>query len=125
MACIVRPAPEQAVFDRLVLPTTDHYRLAGITWSRLYKIAYPNQFYPSIGSRLTPVSLKIPCVYLASNLETAVAEVWGDSFYAQRMLGRTLFRINAAEADQYAFLSLRPPLPRLCLCDLTNADTRL
>jgi RES domain-containing protein len=118
-----RIAPPGAGFPKWV-PVAGNARVAGMSWVRLAKVAYPGQFYPSLKSRLTPSSEKFPCVYLAPNAETAVAELFGDEMSLAKARGRKIYAINAAKADELAFLSC-PSLPRLQLCDLTEADTRL
>ena len=106
------------------VPVFHEDRLAGIEWVRLYKVAFPNQFYPSLKSRLTPKSGLFPCVYIASNVETAVAEVWGDRLRLAKERGRSIYVINAEKAEEQAFLKAKS-LPALRLCDLTDSNTRI
>lgn len=99
--------------------------LGGSDWFRLARIVFPNPFFASPGSRLTPSSREFPCVYLAENLETTVAEVWGDRFVAQLESGQPVFAISRSQASAWSYLRVAP-LPRdLKICDLTDADTRL
>jgi hypothetical protein len=119
----LRLAPAQAVFDAIAItPTALDYK--AITWARLCKTSYPNQFFPSPGSRLTPISRKFPCVYLGTSLNTAVAEIWSDRFYDHRAIGNPVYTIPISEAKKSGFLTVTN-LPALKLCDLTNADTLL
>lgn len=120
----LRLAPTQPEFNTRDFPVAGVTRIASVAWIRLHKKAYPNRFYASPGSRLTPVSLDIPCCYLGATPETAVAEVWGDQFYARKEQGGKVFSINVSRADCYEFLALTSPLPQLRLCDLTDPQTR-
>ena len=121
----IRQAPEQAAFDRREIPVKSGAEWADLPWYRLYRVEFPDQFYASTGSRLTPLSREFPCCYLGSTLETTVAEVWGDRLAAQRDLGGEIYVISAAQAKSWAFLKVES-LPRdLRLCDLTDSDTRL
>ena len=117
----IRPAPTQAEFDKRVIPDTGQ-SLPRAT--RLCNPTYPSQFYASPGSRFTPSSLKFPTVYLAVGKETAVAELWGDRFAAQRAKGLDIYVIPAAEAAKSAFLDV-DPVPPARLCDLTNGDVMI
>ena len=122
----LRLAPPQADFDARAVPAVDESRLAvvGAVWTRLFRRAYPGQFYPSAGSRLTPSSRAFPCVYLGASAQAAVAEVWGDRFQAQRASGRGIYAIEASTADAHAFLRV-DAFPALRLCDLTDGATLL
>jgi RES domain-containing protein len=120
----IRQPPSQADFDRIEMPAFEARKLGFPAWFRLANTAYPGQFYPSPRSRLTPISRAYPCVYLAEDTGTAVAELWGDQFYAQRALGPAIFSIARSEAEQIRFLKTESN-PALRLCDLTDGDTRL
>jgi RES domain-containing protein len=117
----IRPAPRQAEFDKRPIPLTGQ-SLPRAT--RLCNPAYASQFYASRGSRLTPNSLKFSTVYLAASKETAVAELWGDRFAAQRAKGSDLFIIPAAEAAKSAYLDV-DAVPPAKLCDLTDGNVLL
>jgi len=122
----VRQPPEQAVFDAISIPpgAVAEVLAARDSWHRLARLVFASQLYASPATRLTPRSRVYPCVYLAENEETAVAEVWGDRFYAQRESGRRLFSIEQSEADQWGFFRIAQ-LPALNLCDLTDAAVKL
>jgi len=120
----LRLAPAQAEFNTRNFPVADGARIASSAWVRLHQQAYSNRFFASPGSRLTPISLDIPCCYLGATPETAVAEVWGDQFYARKAWGGKVFSITGSRADCYEFLALKNPLPSLRLCDLTDPHTR-
>lgn len=121
----LRLPPDQAAFNLRPLPVSDLRVFRELSWFRLYRVAYPNQFFPSKGSRLTPASGEFPCVYLAASLETTVAEVWGDRLALHRDTGGEVFVITRAQASQWAFLKTASLPPSLRLCDLTHSDTRL
>ncbi|MCW5560182.1 MAG: RES family NAD+ phosphorylase [Verrucomicrobiae bacterium] len=109
----------------IAIPIGDETRLAGIRWVRLSKAAYPNQFYANRKSRLTPASGRFPCVYVAATEGTAVAEVWGDTWwYQKQVLKKEIHAIPAKTAEEFAYLVMRPP-PSLTLCDFTDEATRL
>lgn len=86
---------------------------------------FPGQFFPSKGSRLTPSSGDFPCVYLAADQETTVAEVWGDRFAAHRTASSGPYVISQDQARRWAYLETGPLPSDLRLCDLTDGDTRL
>lgn len=94
-------------------------------WHRLCRVEFPGQFFPSKGSRLTPASGDFPCVYLAADRETTVAEVWGDRFAAHRAGGAGIYVITRAQASRWAYLEAMPLPGDLRLCDLNDMDTRL
>jgi RES domain-containing protein len=106
------------------VPVFSEARLAGFTWSRLANRRFTNQFFPSLKSRLTPASGRFPCVYLGASVETTVAELWGDRWSIAKKRGRDVFVILKEKADELGFLQAGP-LPKLALCDFTDADTRL
>jgi hypothetical protein len=58
---------------------------------------------------------------LAATKETAVAEVWGDRFYAHREKGNSLYVIPATDAANFAFLDI-DAVPSTNLCDLTDGE---
>jgi hypothetical protein len=119
----VRQPPEQAAFDGIDLKAST-FPIETLEWWRLARVAYPGQFYASTGSRLTPISRKFPCLYIGESQETVVAEIWGDRFYAHRELGHRLYAILESEARQWQYLLVKT-LPKLKLCDLTDAQTLL
>jgi hypothetical protein len=121
----LRQPPSQAVFDGRLVPVSIGGDWLGRTWYRLSRREYPSQFFPSKGSRLTPISGEFPCVYLATEMETTVAEVWGDRLDAQRDAGGDTYVIPSGQAAKWAFLKLNTLPSDLRLCDLTSADTRL
>jgi len=121
----LRPAPDQALFDRRVLPVASVRESAAGPWFRLCRKAFANQWYPSKGSRLTPWSGAFPCVYLAQRKETTVAEVWGDRLAAQQALGAEVYAISSAQAAQWAYLRVENLPEGVRLCDLTAANTLL
>lgn len=98
---------------------------ATLAWHRLCRVEFPSQFFASKGSRLTPISGDFPCVYLAVDQETTVAEVWGDRFAAQRATGADLYVIPRQQALRWTFLQTNGLPEDLRLCDLTQTDTRL
>jgi len=121
----LRLPPDQATFDQRVIPVRDTLTEKKRSWFRLHRVAYPNQFFPSKGSRLTPSSGNFSCVYLAASLETTVAEVWGDRLAALRDAGGSIYVITESQAKQWSYLKT-PVLPLgMRLCDLTDRDTRL
>lgn len=121
----LRLPPTQADFDTRALPVSDLRGRSGQPWFRLHRVEYANRFYPSKGSRLTPISGDFPCVYLAASLETTVAEVWGDRFAALREAGGTVHVISRSQAEKWTYLEAGPLPAELRVCDLTDADTRL
>jgi RES domain-containing protein len=126
MSRALRPAPSQDRFDAIVFPAVPAPLPSALPRVRLGSRAYPSQFYANPRSRLTPVSLSFPCVYLADSEETAVAEVWGDRFWQHRENNRETFTIDAGLARAACFLAAADlPPPPLQLCDLTHADVRL
>jgi hypothetical protein len=94
-------------------------------WHRLCRVEFPSRFFASKGSRLTPISGDFPCVYLAVDQETTVAEVWGDRFAAQRANGDDLYVIPRQQALRWNYLQTTGLPEDLRLCDLTQPDTRL
>ncbi len=118
-----RVAPPPAGFPQEV-PVASNDRLPTSTWVRLANIAHANHFFASLKSRLTPSSGRFPCVYLASRLETAVAELWGDRWVLATRRGQSVFVIPADKAAEQRFFTTGP-LPDLRLCDFTDADTLL
>ena len=118
MSRAIRQPPSQADFDTRVISSTGRSLAPAI---RLCDISHPSQFFASRGSRLTPGSLRFRCVYLAATEETAVAEVWGDRFYAHREKGNSLYVIPATDAAKWAFLKVAA-VPAANLCDLTDGD---
>ncbi|HRE82368.1 MAG TPA: RES domain-containing protein, partial [Opitutaceae bacterium] len=124
-----RIAPPPPGFKDAAIPTFTEARLkagalAAATWTRLHEVAYPNQFYPSLRSRLTPASGAFPCVYLAPSPETAVAEIWGDQLAGEKGRGEDVFVIPRKKADAYGYL-LADSIPPLRLCDFTHGETLL
>jgi RES domain-containing protein len=121
---VVRQAPAQADFDRITLGEFDLRSLGLTPWFRLASVRHASHFHANPGARLTPRSMAFPSVYLAEDKETTVAEVWGDKFYAQRLLEPKIYSIPRSEAAVLRFFTCGD-LPRLNLCDLTDADTRM
>lgn len=121
----LRLPPQQASFDQRPIPVRESRSRSGLSWFRLYRVAYSNQFFPSKGSRLTPSSGAFPCVYLAASLETTVAEVWGDRLAAHREMGGEIYVITHRQASQWGYLKVVELPTNLRLCDLTDSDTRL
>jgi RES domain-containing protein len=119
----IRQPPTQADFDRIEVPALDVEPWAN-GFFRLANTGHKSQFFASPGSRLTPFSRAFPCVYLAQDKETAVAEIWGDRFFAQRATGAKVFSIAESEAEKLRFLQVEK-VPALKLCDLTDAATLL
>lgn len=119
----IRKPPEQVVFNQLELKQSE-FPISRFEWNRLARVAYPGQFYASPGSRLTPISREFPCLYIGESQETAVAEIWGDRFYAHRELGHRVYTIPESEAVQWQYLRVKT-VPRLKLCDLTDSATLL
>lgn len=106
------------------VPVCHEEKLSGVAWVRLGNRVYPKPFYASLKSRLTPSSELFPCVYIAASLETAVAEIWGDRWTMAKKRGKEIFVITAEKADELVFLQAGA-LPKLDLCDLTDATTQL
>ncbi len=121
----LRLPPDQASFDQRPIPVREWRSRSKWNWFRLYRVAYPNQFFASKGSRLTPSSGAFPCVYLAASLETTVAEVWGDRLAAHRDAGGEIYVITCQQASQWAYVKALELPTSLRLCDLTDSDTRL
>lgn len=121
----LRLPPDQAEFDTRSIPVSDLYQFARLSWFRLSRVEYPSQFYPSKGSRLTPVSGDFPCVYLAMSVETTVAEVWGDRIAALRDASGKVYVISRSQAEKWAYLETDPLPADLRICDLMSSDTRL
>jgi len=121
----IRQAPDQAAFDRREIPVTESGEALPAPWYRLARVEYPNPFYASPGSRLTPDSGEFPCVYVGASRDTAVAEVWGDRMAAQRDRWSAIYVISLAQAREWAFLEVADPPSDLRLCDLTDSHTRL
>ena len=117
----LRAPAEQAEFDAIDIPVAG--AAAFLPAFRLASRVYPSQFFPSPRSRLTPISRDFPCVYLAEDRRTAVAEVWGDRFFEAAKRGLKIYSIAAKDAEQSHFLRLEK-LPALRLCDVTDADVR-
>jgi RES domain-containing protein len=121
---VVRQPPSQAEFDSIAIAgSADASLLDVLPWFRLASTAFSSQFFASPGSRLTPISMAFPCVYLAEDKVTTVAEIWGDRFYAQRKAKMKLYSIAKSDAEALRFLQ-SGPLPSLTLCDLTDSETR-
>lgn len=122
----LRQPPGQKAFDAIAIPVSALGAWAVPTWYRLCRVEFPGQFFPSKGSRLTPASGDFPCVYLATDQETTVAEVWGDRFAAHRPVASSSpYVISREQAERWAFLETGPLPADLRLCDLTDAHTRL
>ena len=117
----LRQPPTQAQFDGIVIPTPP--TRDPLPAFRLGNPSHASQFFPNPASRLTPVSLKFPCVYLAANRETALAEKWGDRLWMHREAKLGVFVIDKSLAETEAFMEVAK-FPPLTLCDLTHADVR-
>lgn len=120
----LRQPPAQDIFDQRDIPVFRTSVFGSIPWFRLSRVQYPNQFYASMGSRFTPASGQLPCVYLGESKETTVAEVWGDRFAAHRDHGSGIYVIPRPQAESWAFLEVKP-MPDLRVCSLLDSDTRL
>ncbi len=115
----VRPAPSQSEFDKLVIPTPPP--TVALPRMRLAGRSYASQFYPNPKSRFTPISWTYPCVYLGASKRTAVAEVYGDTFWANRKAGIVV--LDLIKAKDQAFMEA-PIVPAVKLVDLTHPDVR-
>jgi|APTNR8051073442_1049403.scaffolds.fasta_scaffold26238_3 hypothetical protein len=121
----LRQPPDQASFDQRSIPVMRAPMLPPLPWYRLYQKEFAEQFYPSKGSRLTPLSGAFPCVYLAHSAETTVAEVWGDRLAAHRATGAEVYVISGDQAKRWGYLKLKAMPADLKICDLFAAETRL
>lgn len=121
----IRPAPSQEVFDQRRLPVATSEQVGIGPWFRLCRKEFASPFFPSPGSRLTPISRQFPCVYLAATQVTTVAEVWGDRLAAQRESGGSIFSIPASLAAKWAFLKMECLPADLRLLDLTQSASLL
>ncbi len=117
--------PEQSRFDQIVLPIRPPGMWAALTWYRLSRGEFPSPLVASKSSRWTPLSGDFPCIDLAVDPQTSVAEVWGDRFAAQRAMGAEIYVIPRQQSQHWNYLQTTGLPDDLRLCDLMDADTRL
>ncbi len=107
----------QAEFDKLEMPTVE---IEPREWVNLRFRQYANQddlFIARPGARLTPRSMKVPCLYLAGEMSTSFMELYGDRLYAAKVEGKVL-GMPELEIDERIFVKVRTP--KLRLCDLVK-----
>lgn len=123
---MARIGPPSSAAAGATLPIFREDSILG-TWINLGNKTYTDPFYPSEKGRLTPASKQFPCLYAANNHRTSVAEIWGDRFTLQRDAGVSDYEIRAKAAEPYEFrrVNVGPGRPRLQLCNLSDANTRL
>jgi hypothetical protein len=81
---------DEAGFNRLELvPVTKSVSTAwwNLRWAVHDKPG--SQFFATASGRLTPISMKVPCLYLAQNRETSFYELYGDVIDAAQKTGLT------------------------------------
>lgn len=89
MARELRDAVSSADFNALELTETPK-RIVRPWWNlRWAEYAKPGAwFFATTSGRLTPISGKVPCLYLAWNRETSFEELYGDDLDAAKKRGR-------------------------------------
>ena len=110
---------DQVRFDALPMRTTT---IAARTWCNLRFNRYAKKdslYYCSPDARLTPVSMTVPCLYLARSEKTAFYELYGDRLYAEK-LAASLLSISDSELQERVFV--RVSTRELRLCDLVAQD---
>jgi hypothetical protein len=70
-------------------------------------------FYGNAGSRRTPHSLSVPCLYLARAEKTAFFELYGDRLYAAKQAGKRMIMAET-ELNPRVFVGIRTEPIRLC-----------
>ena len=90
MARELRDAVSSADFNALSLTGTSK-RITKPWWNlRWAEYSKPGAlFFATTSGRLTPISGKVPCLYLALNRETSFEELYGDDIDAAKKRGRT------------------------------------
>lgn len=103
----------QAGFDKLEMPIVE---LDPETWVNLRFRQYATQgdlFVARAGARLTPASMKVPCLYLAKEMSTAYMELYGDKHYAAKEEGTPLI-ITETELEERVFINVQTRKVKLC-----------
>ncbi len=104
-------------FDELDMPVLS---MKPQTWINLRFAEFSDNkhlFYANAGARLTPYSLKVPCLYLAKEEKTAFLELYGDRLYAAKHAGRLMI-LPESELNRRIFI--RVQTDSLRVCDLTQ-----
>jgi hypothetical protein len=122
MARELREPASPAEFNALTL-TGVTKRITKPWWNlRWAKYSKPGTLmFATKSGRLTPVSGKVPCLYLAQNRETSFEELYGDDIDAAKKRGRT-FLFAKTDLENRIYLKTTEELT-LKLYDLTAAKS--
>jgi hypothetical protein len=120
MARELRDAVSSADFNALALTGTSK-RIIKPWWNlRWAEHSKPGAlFFATTSGRLTPVSGKVPCLYLAQNRETPFEELYGDDIDAAKKRGRIVL-FTRRDLENRIYLKTAAELT-LKLYDLTAA----
>jgi len=116
-------SPEDAIFNKRSIRVTASAKLDRTPWFRLVQTAYKDPFFANRASRFTPSSWRFPCVYLAVDKQTTVAEAFGDRMALAQGAGMRVFSIPRAVADGYRSSTVETLPSDLKICNLTDAET--
>jgi len=104
---------KQSEFDRLEMPL---FEMDPLCWVNLRFAEFASEnglFYPNPGARLTPFSLKVPCLYLAQTEKTAFLELYGDKLYLARQSGGQMI-LPEEELNRRVYIRIQTKPLRLC-----------
>jgi len=108
---------EQSEFDRLPMAT---HTVAARRWVNLRFAKWANEktlFYANPESRLTPVRMDVPCLYLAQTEASAFQELYGDKLYLAKEAKAQLL-ITEEECKERVFVTVQTK--EVVLCDLVD-----
>ncbi len=96
----------QSAFDELEMPVSP---VKSQKWINLRFTEFSDDghlFFANPGARLTPHSLKVPCLYLAKEEKTSFLELYGDRLYAARHAGKPMI-LPESELNRRIFIRIQ------------------